>query len=146
MKREIKFRGLSDNNDGTTEMVFGDLIHLSECFTTYANTHPHRIAWKVDGRHFNKPVRNKTVGQFTGLTDKYGKEIYEGDVISLKTGHTTDIYGNQIPSMPEFKFFFEFTFRGGAWLAEEESLFDDAAQSKVIGNFYEKPEIVDRVE
>ncbi len=68
MKREIKFRGKRLNNG---DWVCGDL-HLNTLY-------PH-IHFGFDDR---AKIDTNTIGQFTGLLDKNGKEIYEGDIVSF---------------------------------------------------------------
>ena len=97
--------------------------------------------------------------QFTGLKDKNGKEIYQGDLLKVKAdkegyGHTS--YGGIIevtaetcgyalkPIKPTFK---EMEELGDPWdsssmwhVCEEGS--DGKGTTEVIGNIYENPELL----
>ena len=81
--RGIKFRGLSDNMRGDTSFVYGYLTKDCPKITGYYTTHPYRIHWNEGNARHNKPVRVGSVSQFTGISDKNNKEIYEedGDVV-----------------------------------------------------------------
>lgn len=77
--REILFRAKRIDNG---EWVYGQYAYLLNARTEDGEPIKHMI---VDGTPFGQTVDPSTIGQYTGLTDKNGKKIFEGDICKGKT-------------------------------------------------------------
>lgn len=140
--REIKFRGKRVDNN---EWIYGYYIEVIIRGVLRYFIIPHNIPCEkyTVFADLQKEVNPETVGQFTGLHDKNGKEIYEGDVLYEKYEDKAEESGyGEISNLVAFKngcfgWIGEIT---GDFFAFDEYLIDN----EVIGNIHDNPELVNQ--
>lgn len=124
--REIKFRAKSIENKNRGEWIIGDL-HLHSPF-------PHIHSTRGD----KAKIDTNTIGQFTGLRDKNGKEIYEGDIIIEKLKRSRKDGERLVVCFEEFEWKGKNTNRATTSL----SLLAEYHTVEVIGNIHDNPELL----
>lgn len=116
--REILFRG---KWNPTGVWVYGDLTHLAYGIVTIG---------------YGLVIDPKTVGQYTGLDDKNGVKIFEGDIVEF-----SEIFHKNKRIRAEV-FFSNYYY--GFYIKQQDRSINGISigeDMEVIGNVYENPEL-----
>ena len=138
--REILFRGKDPETGRWYEGFYMKLSDTTYCFKEDYDAHPdntkHFIVfdrmtdWGLPNQHLRANVDPSTVGQYTGLTDKNGKKIFEGDIV--RHGERISI----IAYIPQYMRF------AGKRPQVIMAIFN-FENSEVIGNIHDNPELLE---
>lgn len=123
--RTIKFRG---KRTDTGEWICGDLL-------TSNGTECEISDWN-DIVYSRYDVDPETIGQFTGLLDKNGKEIYEGDILRVTDDNIEESWKSEV----EQKGIIEVNGCDYDYTLIEWA--DDNLTFEVIGNIHDNPELL----
>lgn len=133
MTRKIKFRGKDEQGEwqeGHLLVQLGTHYILTPIWEMYRNE------YVETDRSTKHRVSACTVSQFTGILDKNGKEIYEGDIVE----YTTCYFGNEKRhrKVVEWESFDSDDF------GEPHNIgyFNLSEYMEVIGNIYDNPELL----
>lgn len=129
MKREIKFRGWNAKNK---KWLYGYyLVDNAVHFIVNERT-PWRHLIETD----NILVDPDTVGQFTGLKNTNGKEIYEGDILSISelSFYSTVKWSDRAMAFCVYK---DETSAPMSWFSNYSH-----GEIEIIGNIHDNPELL----
>jgi len=152
--RTIKFRGKNEKN-GEWEHGFFAYLHIPDKIDSGQITIGYQSIPSIfnDGEGYRegsywKTVVQKTVGQFTGIFDKKGKEIYEGDLLSTPLSEVNPF--GMVAWHPNGYFFIDTEF-GKRMPAEDHRTLGEmmnymigsrSTEFEVIGNIHDNPELL----
>lgn len=89
-----------------------------------------------DGITFKRDADDVELMQSTGLKDKNGKEIFEGDIVLVLDSPYTVFYDNEKGS-------YRLKPHDDRWNVDYMSNFSHGGNFEVVGNIYENPELLE---
>ncbi len=132
--REIKFRAWDKKRK--------EWIDLYACPLVLFGNGVGHILFDIGDENFNDEIiklEDVILVQYTGLKDKSGKEIYEGDIVKLEADFGTENYIAEWENV-----YLRFSFKSinpskvNMRVFKEESVL----RAEIIGNIYENPELI----
>lgn len=135
--REIKFRGKREDNG---EWVFGSFIP-----DALEGSNSDLVSWGFI-RRYNRgigkmetiEVDRETVGQYTGLLDRHGVEICEGDIVGIqREKERDDIEEYQISTV-----YFNADYASFLAKPQRDWVYTSWDEVEVIGNIHDNPELL----
>ena len=142
MNRDIEFRGLTGSVKGDI-WVYGTPYKVESLFSADER-------YYIRNKHADERIVDpKTIGQYTGLKDKIGKKIFEGDIIDIH--QTVNGYNQFVIEYDKYKFSARYYNQDkkqtGSWYGYDlDELFEINESEKeieVIGNIYENKELLE---
>ena len=121
------FRGKTNFEGRESQWVYGSLLaESSNTFPIIAQDYDNDEEWI--GIIEWATVDTETVGQYTGLTDKNGKKIFEGDIVNCITsdfdGSDKYVYNFKITNITDY---------------EQMGFLDFCHEIEIIGNIHDNP-------
>ena len=130
--RQILFRGRMRNG----RWIYGNLNFYRDINRVFIRLHPEENDVK---NTLEAEIEKKTVGQYTGLTDKNGKKIFEGDILESR-------YDEDYPDDVCYEVVLWYD---NGWCIRESGSTPDRLEeeellkySVVVGNIYDNPELL----
>ena len=151
--REILFRGKDPETGTWYQGFYMALSDTTYCFRGDYDAHPdntkHYIVfdrmtdWGLPNQHLRADADPSTVGQYTGLKDKDGKRIFEGDIIQY---YERQLDGKDTPvcdvvAYTEGGFAVKSYFLNN-WLWDSVHGNIQLRDVEVIGNIHDNPELL----
>ena len=153
--RNIIFRAKGRDGEGWQEGYYWKTSETTYCFKEDYEQNPNNTKhyllfdrmtdWGLPNQKYRMDIAPETLCQFTGILDKNGKRIYEGDIIQR------DIFGELVTGVVVWMdrgntgFMLEIPFDGGKrYYSMGKGQFDDDMGDKcsdlIVGNIFDNPE------
>lgn len=143
--RSIEFRGKTDNG----EWVYGGICDYNSGVSIFVVHHYDSGLYEPASTDLDEiEVISKTVGQYTGLKDKNGTKIFEGDIVESRASENKEDWKYWQVIFYDGSYCFEREVKKRKYKYEQNLLCEDEVSLYglvVVGNIHDNPELLEGV-